>query len=103
MFDVDEHPDVDAAIRDAAQVNIGIAVSNPCVELWFLLHWRDQTAHLDRHAAQSAVVPLVGATKSLHAQAVQDLIIRHEDAANRARKLHDPWTRRMVDANGADE
>ena len=87
VFDVDEHPDVDAAIRDAEKVNVGVAVSNPCIELWFLLHWREQTAYLDRHAAQAAVVPMVGATKSLNAQAVHDLITRHDEAADRARTL----------------
>ena len=87
VFDVDEHPDIDAAIRDAERMSVGIAVSNPCIELWFLLHWRDQTAYLDRHAARAAVVPMVGATKSLNAQAVQSLITRHDDAPDRARAL----------------
>ena len=32
-------------------------------------------------------MPMVGATKSLNAQAVQDLITRHDDASDRARTL----------------
>ena len=31
---------------------IGLAVSNPCFELWGLFHYRDQEAPLDRHECQ---------------------------------------------------
>lgn len=52
VFDVDEHPFV-AEAKDQAQANgIDVAVSNPCFELWFLLHFQDQTAHIDRNTVQ---------------------------------------------------
>lgn len=48
MFDVDEHPRLDEA-RALAQANgIRLAVSNPCVELWALLHFREHHAHIER-------------------------------------------------------
>lgn len=41
VFDRDEHPHFNAAI-DMAQANgLQLAVSNPCFELWLLLHFRE--------------------------------------------------------------
>jgi hypothetical protein len=52
VFDVDEHPFVPEAKQQAQANAINLAVSNPCFELWFLLHFRDQTAHIERHRVQ---------------------------------------------------
>jgi len=49
VFDVDEHPFVPEAKQQAQANAINLAVSNPCFELWFLLHFQDQTAHIERH------------------------------------------------------
>ena len=54
VFDVDEHPKMHEASQQARDNGISLAVSNPCFELWILLHFRDQTAHIERHNAQSA-------------------------------------------------
>ena len=52
VFDIDEHPFVPEA-KHLAQANaINIAVSNPCFELWFLLHFQDQSAHIEGHTVQ---------------------------------------------------
>lgn len=48
MFDRDDHPQFEQAIKDAQQKGIKIAVSNPCFELWCLLHHQDQDAHIER-------------------------------------------------------
>jgi hypothetical protein len=54
VFDVDEHPHLPEAL-DRAQANaIHVALSNPCFELWLLLHFEDQRAYIDRHKLQSA-------------------------------------------------
>ncbi|MGP4109960.1 RloB family protein [Streptomyces sp. 4N509B] len=45
VFDVDEFPDVARAVAEARRVGIEVAVSNPCFELWLLLHFRKHTAH----------------------------------------------------------
>ncbi len=60
VVDVDEFP-LDKAARDAAREDICLAVSNPCFELWLLLHrcdWRKplvdaKAAHreLEKHVA----------------------------------------------------
>ncbi|MBK8252675.1 MAG: RloB domain-containing protein [Polyangiaceae bacterium] len=55
VFDIDEHPKVEEA-RQLARANaIELAVSNPCFELWALLHFQDCRAHIERHAASAAL------------------------------------------------
>ena len=53
VFDRDEHPYITTAIVMARDNGIAVAFSNPCLELWFLLHFESQTSELDRHQAQS--------------------------------------------------
>lgn len=51
-FDRDEHPNVPQAIASANAKGVGVAFSNPCFELWILLHLRDHDAPDDRHEIQ---------------------------------------------------
>lgn len=51
-FDRDDHPYVSDARSLAAHHGIGIAYSNPCFELWLVLHVRDQQAYIDRDQVQ---------------------------------------------------
>jgi RloB-like protein len=60
---IDEHPYVDQAMQLAASSWISIAVTNPCIELWFLLHFRDQTAGLHRQKTQEISSDLLGCVK----------------------------------------
>jgi hypothetical protein len=48
VFDVDEHATLDEAKLLAQREGIEVAVSNPSFELWALLHYEDQRAHIDR-------------------------------------------------------
>lgn len=41
VFDVDAHPNLRSAIEEARTSDIQVAVSNPCFELWLILHFRD--------------------------------------------------------------
>lgn len=52
VFDVDDHPNVKQALQEARDSYIRTVISNPCFELWLLLHEQDQTAHIDRHDLQ---------------------------------------------------
>jgi hypothetical protein len=52
VFDIDEHPGVPDAKQQARDNGIELAISNPCFELWMLLHFRDQRAYIDRSAVQ---------------------------------------------------
>jgi hypothetical protein len=87
VFDIDEHPHVDQALQLAASSQISIAVTNPCIELWFLLHFQDQTADLHRHKAQEISSDLLGCAKVPTAAALIKLVGRYEDARRRAQAL----------------
>jgi hypothetical protein len=52
VFDIDEHPLVPEAKQQAQANAISLAVSNPCLELWFLLHFQDRNAHIERQNVQ---------------------------------------------------
>ncbi len=41
VFDVDDHPKISDAKQMARDNDIKLAISNPCFELWLLLHFRD--------------------------------------------------------------
>ncbi|MFY1694615.1 RloB family protein [Solwaraspora sp. WMMA2101] len=65
VFDVEwprHHPHLDRAIRLAAEHGIRLAVSNPCFELWLILHFQDQTAFLTTAEAQRLSRKLDGRT-----------------------------------------
>lgn len=87
VFDRDEHPNVPEALEKAAANGIGAALSNPCIELWFILHFGDQTANLGRDEAQSRAKSLLGCEKTLTPKALTELEGRFEDARTRARQL----------------
>jgi hypothetical protein len=40
VFDIDDHPNIDAAKLQAQANEIHLAISNPSFELWLLLHFR---------------------------------------------------------------
>ena len=88
MFDIDAHPNVREAIQKAEANGISLAVSNPCIELWFILHFEDQTAYLSRQDAQSRSAELLGCGKNLSREAMDFLYSNFEDARRRARGLN---------------
>ena len=45
VFDRDQHTTYNQAINQAHANNFDVAFSNPCFELWYLLHFRPQNAH----------------------------------------------------------
>jgi|ERR1700722_20391802 len=55
VFDVDSHPNLDAARKMAMDNSILLAISNPNFELWALLHFQDQRAHIERDKVRSAL------------------------------------------------
>ena len=38
VFDRDDHPRFDEAVRECEQQKVGVGRSNPCFELWLILH-----------------------------------------------------------------
>lgn len=87
VFDINSHPKIPEAVRLAEAHGIGLAISNPCIELWFMLHFQDQTAYLNRHEAQSAAAALLGCGKVLTRAAMDLLYEGYDDARDRAQRL----------------
>ena len=52
VFDRDEHPYFDDAVSLCQANNVGVARSNPCFELWLILHERDYDRPNHRNAVQ---------------------------------------------------
>jgi hypothetical protein len=85
VFDVDAHPKLDEARELAKAHAIELAISNPCFELWALLHFQDQRAHIERHKARAALqCYLRGYDKVLDFRAMAP---GYPDAARRALEL----------------
>ena len=53
VFDIDDHKRIADAKQQARDNGIGLIVSNPCFDLWILLHYQDLTQHTHRHKVQS--------------------------------------------------
>jgi hypothetical protein len=87
VFDVDEHPHIGRALDLAASNGISVAVTNPCIEMWFLLHFQDRGAAIDRGDAQRKSSDLLGCAKVPTPAALTDLVGRYEEARRRARAL----------------
>jgi hypothetical protein len=87
MFDVDVHPFLNEVEIMAADNEINLAVSSPCIELWFVLHFEEQTAHIERNDAQRRSAELLGCRKVLTQQALGELEKGHTVARTRARQL----------------
>jgi RloB-like protein len=90
VFDVEwprNHPRLREAIDQARQNSIEVAVSNPCFELWLILHLQDRTAWLDTEDAEALRRSLDGASgKGLDPAIYLPLI---DDATQRAIALDD--------------
>lgn len=88
VFDVEwpkNHPNLKAAIALAKDHGIYLAVSNPCFELWLLLHFVDRTAFMDTNDAENKSRKLDGRSGK-HMDADVYLPLRRV-AADRAEKL----------------
>jgi hypothetical protein len=85
VFDVDEHPLLAEAKHQASANHIKTAISNPCFELWVLLHFQDQRAHIARSVVQSLCRERIpGYKKLLPCEALAPYLA---DAMNRAGEL----------------
>lgn len=52
VFDIDEHPNIPQAINMAKANNVNTAISNPCIEIWALLHFTFHQSCIHRHDLQ---------------------------------------------------
>jgi RloB-like protein len=84
IFDVDEHPQLDRALSLAHDNDINIALSNPCLELWFVLHAEPQTAFIGRDAIQRRCKTLFGFTKRPTQESLELFVGTYQQAKLRA-------------------
>jgi hypothetical protein len=84
VFDVDEHPSLREAIDLASAHGIKLAISNPCIELWFVLHFESQTAYIERRAAQTRAKSHLNCGKDLSEAALNRLATHFPTAKVRA-------------------
>jgi hypothetical protein len=95
VFDVDRHAHWQTAIDNAATAGIAVAVSNPCFELWALLHFMDQRAHLSTEEARRLLRKwMPGYSKEL---LIKSMFPGYGDAVRRAQELL-----KMHQQNGAE-
>lgn len=65
IFDVEwpqNHPNLPRALQRARDHGVNLAISNPCFELWLLLHFEEQTAFLETCHAERRSRHLEGRT-----------------------------------------
>jgi hypothetical protein len=55
VFDTDDHREIPEVRRLAPAYGIRLAISNPCFELWVLLHYQHQRAYLNPKQAAAAL------------------------------------------------
>ena len=88
VFDVEwprNHPGLGEALHQARENDIRLAITNPCFELWLILHFKDHGAWLDNDGARRLRRELDGSPgKSLEAAKYMPLVA---DAARRAADL----------------
>lgn len=90
IFDVEspkekEHPRIRDARQMATDNGIHVAVSNPCFELWLLLHFREQTAYLTTERAERER-SIVDGSSGKHLEP-STYVPRRHDAIRRAEAL----------------
>jgi hypothetical protein len=85
VLDVDEHPKLNEARQLAGARGIELAVSNPCFELWMLLHFRDSPGARHRYHVQHMMREYVE-SYGKHLD-FEKLVSGVHDATRRARRL----------------
>jgi hypothetical protein len=85
VFDVDQHGLIAEARQQAAANGLRVCISNPCFEIWLLLHYQDHRQFIERHQAAHAFREYV----PHYVKEVPFQLIRpnYEEAVNRAAAL----------------
>jgi RloB-like protein len=85
VFDVDTHPHIADAQQMARHNGIRLAISNPCFELWLLLHFRDNPGMQDVNGVLSALSKFVhGYDKHIR---YDSYVGGYREAVSRARQM----------------
>jgi hypothetical protein len=76
VFDRDQHPNVAKALALAKHFGIDVAFSNPCFELWPVLHLEDFGAQMGRHELQAHLKTLMPSYDHQNAALIDFELIR---------------------------
>ena len=87
MLDASGTHELDAARAVAVEHGISVAVSNPCLELWFLLHFAEPSTPMTRTEIGERVRRHLGCEYGLDDEALAALARNHNAAIARARAL----------------
>lgn len=89
VFDRDEHPNFDDAVSLCEGNNVGVARSNPCFELWLILHEKDYDRPDHRDAVQRELKKLRPEYDNRRGKIpdCDDLVTRVESAEERGKVL----------------
>lgn len=85
-FDVDQHLMIKEARQQAEANNVRLAISNPCIELWFLIHFTDQRGFIHRRDARRKLQRYIPEYDK-RLTSLNYLEDKFEDARNRAKAL----------------
>lgn len=88
IFDRDAHPNFNNAVNECEQNDIKVGRSNPCFELWLILHEQDYDAHQGRHQVQKLLGELRPEYNKKGAKApdFQEMVTRVGEAEGRSKK-----------------
>lgn len=91
VFDRDDHAKIHEALTRAKHLGINVAFSNPCFELWFLLHFDYSSGHVGRRQAQSRLKQYINDYRK--SMPVYEMLLPGQqtatDHAHRLRSYHD--------------
>ena len=87
VFDVDDHPHLDEALALADTDGINVALSNPCIELWFIIHFKSRTAYIERGEAEDEAKEILKCGKTLSPEALKRLVQAYDKAKSNALAL----------------
>lgn len=102
VFDRDEHPNIQEAISCCRNANVGVAFSEPCFELWLILHFQDYDRSDDRYNVQKHLETLCSdynraKHKTTDCNKLMELVVKAESRAeiqhHRRMKEGDPLRR----------
>jgi hypothetical protein len=99
VFDVDEHPHVTDARAMARAAGLRIAMSNPCFELWLLLHFADNPGLQHHREIQARLRDRMPAVANKHVD-FEALVAGYDDAYRRAERLARDARERGDDVTG---
>jgi len=92
VFDGDEHiennrDNWNQAIQKALSQNINLAITNPSIEFWYLIHFQDYSAYISRVEAKERLkqnIPIYDKDKCYYKEKLK---VRTQDAIDNANKL----------------